>query len=131
MPRTLNSLVWIVSCAAPLFVALFVLFRKRQEWRARRKHPFREFQRRPAGETLRLKVAELDDKLVDRLILFSGGPAILWTIGPTLPQTGGVFLLLAVLTSSAWMAVFGSKVHRLIRERICHQLDQKCRIAVD
>src|ERR1051325_8580125 len=122
MPRTLNSLIWLVCCATPLFVTLFVMARKRDQWRARREHPFRELNRRPAGEALRLKVVELDDKLVGRLILFMSVPAMLWTIGPTLPRSGWVLLLLAFLTSSIWVAIFGSKIYCLARERSDYQL---------
>jgi hypothetical protein len=122
MPRLLNSLVWLACCGTPLFIAFFVMFRKRQQWRARRQHPFREFKRRPAGESLRLKLIELDDKLVDRLILFISVPAMLWTIGPILPKAGWVLLVLAVLISSPWVAVFGRKIYRLDRERSDYQL---------
>src|SRR5438093_1385975 len=117
MQRTLNSVVWIVCCAAPLFFALSVISWKRRKLRSQRHHPFRELRRRPAGESLRLKLVELDDKLFERVFVFVGIPAICWTAGQTIQRSGWLLPTLAFLASSVWATVFGHNIYRIFRER--------------
>lgn len=49
-----------------LVVALFVV--KRRASQARSRVPFRELRRRPAGESLRLKIGKFDEKISEWLL---------------------------------------------------------------
>jgi hypothetical protein len=69
----MNLLATADLCLLPLALVLTIIFRKRQEQRLASCAPFDELLRRPAGETLRIKLEVLDEKLTDDvlgLILF-------------------------------------------------------------
>lgn len=114
--------MWILGCAVPLYIALFAIVWTRRQRRSRREHPFREFKRRPAGESLRLKVGELDDTILDQMVWFVCVPTIIGTVGVAVPRTGWLALFLGIGASSAWAAIFGFKIHRLLKTRSDYQL---------
>jgi hypothetical protein len=73
MQNNLNLQIAAVLCCLPIVLALLVICRKRKEQRQFNCAPFKELQRRPAGETIRLKLEILDDKIngeVMWLVLF-------------------------------------------------------------
>ena len=67
MQMLLGPLLEIV-CFVLVFVVLYLVGRKRRAWAARSKMPFGELRRRLAGESLRLKLEQLDDKLAALLL---------------------------------------------------------------
>ena len=59
----LNLLVAVVLCVLPVALVIALIYRKRNEQREYSRAPFNDLQRRPAGETLRLKLQSLDEKM--------------------------------------------------------------------
>ena len=61
----MNLIIGPVLCLLPLVLVLAFIFRKRKEQRALSCAPFKELQRRPAGETLRIELEALEEQLTD------------------------------------------------------------------
>lgn len=71
--------MWLLLALAaylPLGIIVFLLLRNQRERRARSRTPFEHLRRRPAGETLRIKIAELDEKIAELLALCVVIPAM-------------------------------------------------------
>jgi hypothetical protein len=122
MDNVVRSLLVLVLCLAPVAVALLLIHRKRREWRARSKLPFEELRRRPAGESLRLKLEALDEKINERIALFAAVPvacalASYYQHSPGVPFLVGLFLASIILSS-----LFGWEFYRLVRNRANYQL---------
>jgi hypothetical protein len=66
----MNLIVGPVLCLLPLAFVLALIFRKRKEQRALSCAPFKELQRKPAGETLRIKLEALEEQLTDDTLMF-------------------------------------------------------------
>jgi hypothetical protein len=122
MEISLRSLLVPILSLIPLAVAVILIRRKEDEWRLRNEVPFREFRRRPAGESLRLKVAELDERINERLVLLVLFPVVLGTFSWYTHWSGWIMGATACLASLIWSAVFGYHLYRLDRERANYQL---------
>ncbi|MDB6020048.1 MAG: Nuclease-related domain protein [Pedosphaera sp.] len=109
-------------CLTPAVAALFIIFQKRRAWRAQRVVPFSELRRRPAGESLRLKLEKLDEEFNDSLLFFVGMP-IAFTAASTVSHWSGfaypVMIFLFSLIPTIW---FGRKLYRVGYERANYQL---------
>ncbi|HEX7652996.1 MAG TPA: hypothetical protein VF607_05785, partial [Verrucomicrobiae bacterium] len=55
-------------CLLPGVVALVIILRRISKTKQAARMPFDDLQRRPAGEALRLKIQDLDDKMLMRLL---------------------------------------------------------------
>lgn len=69
----LNLQIGAALCFLPVVLVLAIIYRKRKEQRAFSRAPFKDLVRRPAGETIRLKLEELEEKLTELtmgLVLF-------------------------------------------------------------
>ena len=62
-------------CLLPLVLVIVMIHRRLKERRATRKSPFKELRRRPAGESLRIKIIALDEQIDDRIFLLLSMPA--------------------------------------------------------
>ncbi len=106
----------------PSVALVFYLRRHTKDREARLRVPFDELRRRPPGESLRLKLADMDDRITERALFLIGLPVMTAAlIGQT--YRGGLMPpLILFLASVAWTAFYGQHVYRLVRERNNHQL---------
>jgi hypothetical protein len=99
-----------------------VIFRKRKRQREFSRAPFKELQRRPAGETIRIKLEALDDKINDEtlgLILF---PLLLILGLPVLHPKDFITPVLFFVISAGSSAFFGVRLFKLLRSRTNYRL---------
>ena len=108
---------WAVVCCLPLAVTIFIIYRQRKKQREYSRAPFNELQRRPAGETLRCKLEELDDKINDESTMLVLFPVIM-VMGLFVrhPQDWTAPLTFLVI-SAGTAALFGVRLARLLRTR--------------
>jgi hypothetical protein len=118
----LNLLVAVVLCVLPVALVIALIYRKRNEQREYSRAPFNDLQRRPAGETLRLKLQSLDEKINDE---------ILWLIMFPVSMALGLFFLhpkdwitpfLFFLFSAGSSVFFGLRLFKLLRTRANYRL---------
>jgi hypothetical protein len=111
-----------VLCCLPIGLVMAVIYRKRREQREYSRAPFDELQRRPAGETLRLKLESLDDKINDEtnmLVLFP----VLLIYGLFAQHTKDLILpVLFFLISAGAAAFFGVRLFKLLGTRANYRL---------
>src|SRR5207245_560781 len=102
----MNSIVrqvsLIVLCMIPVAVVVFVLSRRRRQWRSKSRVPFRELRRRPAGESLRLKLELLDEKINDGILFLVGFPVVLGMVGGFIHLPHFAFPTSLFLISLVW-----------------------------
>lgn len=122
MDNVIRSLLVFVVCLFPVAVALLVIRRKRRAWSAKSKLPFEELRRRPAGESLRLKLEALDEKIAERISFFAAVPVLLALASYYQRSPGAVFFAETFLLSITYASVFGWSFYRLLRERANYQL---------
>jgi hypothetical protein len=79
--------------------------------------PFRELRRRPAGESLRLKLETLDDKLSQWIMYLLALPIVIGVVVAINRPPSITFLAILFSLSIAWSAGFGLTHYRLLRER--------------
>lgn len=117
-----NLQIAAVLCFLPVCLVLAIIFRKRKEQRALSRAPFKELVRRPAGETLRLKLEAMEEKLTELtmgLVLFPMLMALgLFTLRPKGLLTPIVFFLFSAISS----AFYGVRLYKLVRSRANYQL---------
>jgi len=122
MQIDLNLLFAAILCLSPLALVLTVLFRKRKEQREFRRAPFKELQRRPAGETLRIKLEELDENISDQIAKLMMLPFILvivlFALHPKELITPSVFFVFSV----GWAGFYGVKLLKTLKTRSNYKL---------
>jgi hypothetical protein len=111
-----------ILCFLPVAFVVVVIFRKRKKQREYSRAPFKELQRRPAGETIRIKLEALDDKITDEtlwLLLFP----MLMILG-LFAQHPKDFItpVLFFMFSAGSSAFFGFKLFKLLRSRANYRL---------
>jgi Nuclease-related domain len=122
MSQSLFVALFMVVAFVPLFSFLGLLIWERWLERRKRQSPFRELRRRPAGEALRIKIAELDEKIDERLYFLAGPPVIVAVMLSILPGNKGMFLGFSFIFALLWTGIVGWGIRRLIRERIDYRL---------
>jgi hypothetical protein len=122
MQGTLNLEIMMVLCVLPVALVLAVLYRKRREQQKKSRAPFTDLQRRPAGETLRLKLQDLDDKLNEELLWLVMFPALmafgLFSLHPKDWMTAALFFIF----SAGISVFFGIRLFELLRTRANYRL---------
>lgn len=117
-----DSLLAAVLCFLPIALALAVIFRKRQEQRAFSCAPFKELPRRPAGETLRLKLEALDERINDATLWLVVVPSAMG-IGLLVQHSQGwITSMLFFVVSAGACTFFGAKLIKLLRLRANYRL---------
>jgi hypothetical protein len=109
-------------CFAPVVLVCLVV---RVHVRARReasKVPFEELRRRPAGESLRLKLAAMDERIDELGALLVVAPLVVAMAGTFDRSQAVLFAVPAFVFCALWAAGFGWRLHRLLHERANHQL---------
>jgi len=116
------SVILLGACFTPVWVACFGIRRWRQQWRSRAHTPFKELRYRPAGEALRLKLAFLDDKFLERVYLLIGLPLAIYLGCLVFQRLSWLIPALAFAASLASTLVVGRGLRRVLRERDQYQL---------
>jgi len=122
MDILLRQVLLEVFFISPALLAAGVVANKRRALRARSRMPFRELRRRPAGESLRLKLETLDDKLSEWIMYVIALPTVVGVVVAITRPPNITFLAVLFLLSVAWSIGFGWKIYRLLRERANYQL---------
>ena len=128
-----GTLFWIVNidlglvAAAVLFLmptlwAILAIRRRLHERRSRTKLPFMELKRRPAGESTRIKIISLDEKIDEHIFYLLVLPISLMTSALITKQSNIVVTLILLGASVPWTLVFKTKVIKLLEERRNYQL---------
>jgi hypothetical protein len=119
------NLSLLASAALCLMPAILVIVKMRRDQSARRavrQSPFKELRRRPAGESLRIKIGELDEEINDRIFLFLAGPiglAITMFVSKSLNLIGAILL---IVVSVVWTLTFKGKLADSFERRRNYQL---------
>lgn len=129
MWRALLKLQTSVVAEATYVVLLFLpaggwlwsLHRKNERDKAQSKLPFTDLPRRPAGESSRLHIEELDER-IDPWIIGIAFIPILLAFGLTLQRASLPVFLLYFLLSAGFVAVADRKLRPLIKERAAYRL---------
>jgi hypothetical protein len=111
----LDSLLGAGLCFLPVGLVLAVIYVKRMNHKESRRAPFDELHRRPAGETLRRELENLESKINDAtlgLVLLPGLLAFaFFRVHPPQWQVAAVFMTASAGT--AWF--FGHRLFRLMQ----------------
>lgn len=122
MPIDLSILGTAVLCLLPIAIVLVIIFRQRKRQREYSRAPFNELQRRPAGETLRCKLEELDDQINEQTSMLVLFPVLMITVLLVQhPQDWGKPVAYFVVSAGA-AAIFGVRLSRLLRTRANYRL---------
>jgi len=122
MQNDLSLVVFALLCVAPVVLVVMLIRRRVAIRRSQTRTPFAELKRRQAGESLRIKLQELDERINDRVLLLMGLPfALALMILYTHPQIW-VFPVTLVCVSTVWALIIGKGLVRLTRERSNYQL---------
>jgi hypothetical protein len=117
-----TELVALLALFIPCFVTLIIIMWVRNTKRKASRIPFREPLRRPAGEALRLKLLELDDKINDYAVWLLSIPAFTGCVHSVQHATGRKWFIVAFVTCSGFSCFIGFRVYRLITERANYRL---------
>ena len=77
----LLKLIYALLCFAPVVIFLALLYRIRLKMQETRKSPFTHELLRPPGESLRLRIQEMDERINDRVVMLVVIPAMLAVVG--------------------------------------------------
>jgi len=120
MNTLVTELGYILLLWLPLAALLFSLFRELKRDRAETVAPFSQL-RRPAGESNRLRVQELDERIDPWLVALTTIP-ILFALVLTLQKSRWPVVILFFLFSAIIAAVANRILRPLIRERAAYRL---------
>lgn len=112
----------VVLCLLPVGYVLAYIMRKLKEQRARSRAPFTNLSRRPAGETLRLKLEELEERITELNLGLVSFPMllVLWLF--MVHPKGGVMPIVCFLFSAGSSVFFGVRLYKVIRSRADYRL---------
>lgn len=109
-------------CLLPVVWAILVIRRRFHDHRNRYKLPFTELRRRPAGESTRVKIADLDEQINDRLFLMLALPVgLAMTVFFIKSHSIGAAIVL-LASATLWTLAFQSKLLKLLKERRNYRL---------
>lgn len=118
----LSLLAAAAFCLMPVILVILKIRRQRNERRATSRSPFKELRRRPAGESLRIKIAEFDEQIDERLFLLLAMPIALADMMFMLKPFNLYGALTAVAISLIWTLAFKGKLFDLLEQRRKYQL---------
>ena len=114
--------VYVVLLLIPTFVTIFWVARVTKRERAKSVVPFAELQRRPAGESGRLKLEKYSDDLNTWLMAIVFIPVALALVLATQRETNVATITLFLIADVIVAAVAWRKLRSLLRERACYRL---------
>ena len=122
MQLNVNSLLAAILCCLPVALVVAVIYRKRKEQREHSRAPFKDLQRRPAGETIRLKLENLDDRINDETMWLVIFPVLLVFGLFTRHPKDWITPVLFFVVSAGAAAFFGVRLFKLLRSRANYRL---------
>ncbi|MBL9204912.1 MAG: NERD domain-containing protein [Opitutaceae bacterium] len=123
MGDLLKLLVYVVVFCLPVALVVFILNRRRRAYQAEARAPFTDLPLRPAGESLRRKLEELDDRFMEHGSCLMLMPALCVAIGFSgrwfdRPWVGGSLALGSLL----FVSIQARQILRLQRKRWTYRL---------
>lgn len=118
----MNVLINSVLCLLPLVLVLTFICRKRREQLAFSRAPFDELRRRPAGETLRIKLEALDEKLTDDVMGLIIFPTLTVFALLLLRPKDWISPVIYFLLSAGASVYFGKRIYRTTRSKSNYRL---------
>lgn len=104
-------------CLIPVVVLFVAIGWQRRLKFSQSKAPFKELRRRPAGEAIRVKLADFDDKINLYVVALAVPPALVAMSASHIASSAWVSLVPSVVLSLVWTAIVGFKLLRIIRKR--------------
>ena len=104
-------------CLLPMVLVTAYVIRKREQQRALTRAPFTDLVRRPAGETLRLKLEKLEEKLNELILGMISIPTLVvfWLLAVN--PKDGLSPIVCFLLSAGSSVFFGIKMYKALCER--------------
>lgn len=120
--QNLYLLIESILFNIPVLIAIVIIIKKRKDRRKSSRVPFKELQRRPAGEALRITLEDLDEKINEAIFWIVLIPVLAtFLLFVQHPHDLTVPITLLILTS-ATTAFFGIRLWKLINSRANYQL---------
>jgi hypothetical protein len=117
----LKELGYLLLLYLPAGALMLWLVRRKRRQKLQAVAPFKELQRRPAGESNRLRIEELNEKMDPWLVTVVITPLLL-AVWLTLTKASWVVVILFFLCSAGSCAIAYGRLRPLIRARDCYQL---------
>ena len=105
-----------ILCMLPVLLTVIVILRKANQRKAEKKHPFKELRRRPAGESLRLKIESLNEQINDKIMLLISVPMGLACLTFVLRLHGLIACLVLLTISLVWTLSLMPGFSRLVED---------------
>ena len=118
----LISLAAAACCLAPVILVVLIIRRRLRERRATSEPPFKELRRRPAGESLRIKIGALNDQLNDLVFLLIAVPIGLSVAMFVIKPFNFCAAFIDVTISLIWTLALNGKLFRLLEKLRKYQL---------
>jgi hypothetical protein len=118
-------------CPAPSVLVFFLIYRKRQTTRARSRAPLQQTRRRPPGESLRVRLEEIDEQIYEWMAYLAVSPAIVGLAAGFFRAQGVALPATLFSASVVWSGVCAWKLRELYGERVDLELgfDGRRRVA--
>jgi Nuclease-related domain len=116
--------IWVSAglCYLPVVIAILITIWQRRRQREHSRSPFTELQRRPAGESLRCKLEELDDKINEQITFLVLFPAMMTMAVITQHPKNWSGSLVFWAISATTTAIFSIRLSQLLRKRANYRL---------
>jgi hypothetical protein len=122
MSNLVGAVLLVVVCLVPTVGVLVWIRRQRRAFSAASKVPFRELRRRPAGESLRLKLEGFDEKINEKVAFLAVAPVVCALGAYYARRFDAGFLVVMFIMCLVCAGWAGWRLSRLVRERANHQL---------
>jgi len=131
MDDFLRLALMMALCPAPSVLVFFLIYRKRQMSQARNRALNSPSRRRPAGESLRALLEEIDEQIYEWLTYLAVCPALLGLAAGLIRVPGTVLPLTLFSVSIVWTGGCAWKLRQLHRQRADAELgfDDQRRVA--
>src|SRR5882762_8376892 len=116
-----KELGYLLLLYLPLGALVLWLDLKKRKQKLQAVAPFEELQRRPAGESNRLRIEELNEQMDPWLVTVVITPLLL-AVWLTLTKASWVVVILFFLLSAGFCAVAYRRLRPLVQTRACYQL---------
>ena len=104
-------------CPAPSVLVFFLIYRRRQVSQASNRPAFGQSRRRPPGESLRIRLEEIDQQINEWMVYLAICPAVVGLAGGLIRLPGIGLPAALFLISVTWAGLCAWRLFRLNRER--------------
>jgi hypothetical protein len=111
-----------VLCLLPVVLTLTLIFKKLKKRLTTSRAPFNELQRRPAGETLRIKLEGLDEKLTDEILGLILFPMMMVLVAVSMHSKDWISPVIFFLISAGSSLFFGARIYKTVRSKANYRL---------